>query len=50
MPITLPAPTETLDVALDDGAAIHVRRHGNAAGVRLLLSHGNGFAADAYFP
>ena len=50
MPIALPAPTEILDVALDDGAAIRVRRHGNAAGVRLLLSHGNGFAADAYFP
>ena len=50
MAITLPAPTETFDVALDDGAAIRVRRHGKADGVRLLLSHGNGFAADAYFP
>jgi pimeloyl-ACP methyl ester carboxylesterase len=27
-----------------------MRRHGNPDGVRLLLSHGNGFAADAYFP
>ena len=27
-----------------------VRRHGPADGVRLLFSHGNGFAADAYFP
>ena len=50
MLFALPAPTETLDVALDDGAAIRVRRHGKADGVRLLLSHGNGFAADAYFP
>jgi pimeloyl-ACP methyl ester carboxylesterase len=50
MPFELPAPTTILDVALDDGAAIRVRRHGNPDGVRLLLSHGNGFAADAYFP
>ncbi len=38
------------DVALDDGANIRVRRHGNTGGVRLLLTHGNGFAADAYYP
>ena len=50
MPFELPAPTTILDVALDDGAAIRVRRHGKPDGVRLLLSHGNGFAADAYFP
>ena len=40
----------TFDVALDDGATILVRRHGRADGVRLFFSHGNGFAADAYFP
>jgi pimeloyl-ACP methyl ester carboxylesterase len=50
MPFDLPTPSTVLDVALDDGAAIRVRRHGNRDGVRLLLSHGNGFAADAYFP
>ena len=50
MPIELPVPLTTFDVALDDGAAIRVRRHGNPDGVRLMLSHGNGFAADAYFP
>ena len=27
-----------------------MRRHGNPDGVRLLVTHGNGFAADAYFP
>jgi pimeloyl-ACP methyl ester carboxylesterase len=27
-----------------------VRRHGNPEGVRLLVTHGNGFAADAYYP
>jgi pimeloyl-ACP methyl ester carboxylesterase len=46
----LPAPSMTFDVALDDGARIRMRRHGNPDGVRLLLTHGNGFAADAYFP
>lgn len=50
MPIALPAPSQTFDVALDDGARIRMRRHGNPDGVRLLLTHGNGFAADAYFP
>ncbi len=50
MPIELPAPSMTFDVALDDGARLRMRRHGNAAGTRLLLSHGNGFAADAYYP
>jgi pimeloyl-ACP methyl ester carboxylesterase len=50
MPFELPAPSTTLDVPLDDGATIRVRRHGKADGVRLLLSHGNGFATDAYFP
>ena len=35
---------------MDDGATVRVRRHGNLAGPRLLLSHGNGFAIDAYRP
>jgi len=35
---------------MDDGAIIRVRRHGNPAGQRLVLSHGNGLAIDAYFP
>lgn len=46
----LPAPSLVFDVDLDDGAKIRVRRHGNTEGARILLSHGNGFAADAYFP
>jgi pimeloyl-ACP methyl ester carboxylesterase len=50
MQLELPTPHMTFDVALDDGASIRMRRHGRAEGVRLLLSHGNGFAADAYFP
>jgi pimeloyl-ACP methyl ester carboxylesterase len=50
MPLDVPTPNATFDVTLDDGAKIRMRRHGNPDGVRLLLSHGNGFAADAYFP
>jgi pimeloyl-ACP methyl ester carboxylesterase len=50
MHFELPVPSMTFDVTLDDGAIIHMRRHGNSEGVRLLVTHGNGFAADAYFP
>ncbi len=50
MAFLVPAPSETFDVALEDGARIRVRRHGNPAGVRLMVTHGNGFAADAYLP
>ncbi len=50
MHFELPAPSMTFDVALSDGARIRMRRHGNPDGVRLLMTHGNGFAADAYYP
>jgi pimeloyl-ACP methyl ester carboxylesterase len=50
MHFELPTPTMSFDVSLEDSAKIRVRRHGRADGVRLLFSHGNGFAADAYFP
>lgn len=50
MAFELPTPHMTFDIALDDGAAIRMRRHGRPDGVRLLVTHGNGFAADAYFP
>ena len=50
MKLIVPAPIESFDVDLEDGAKIHVRRHGNPAGVRLMVTHGNGFAADAYLP
>jgi len=46
----LPTPSMTFDVTLSDGARIRMRRHGNPDGVRVLFTHGNGFAADAYFP
>jgi len=50
MHFEIPAPSMTFDVALEDGATIRMRRHGNPDGVRLLLTHGNGFAAEAYYP
>ena len=45
-----PTPRETLDLAMPDGAHILARVHGNPAGPRLVLAHGNGFAIDAYAP
>jgi pimeloyl-ACP methyl ester carboxylesterase len=50
MKLVVPTPSETFDVALDDGAKILIRRHGNRDGLRLTVTHGNGFAADAYLP
>jgi pimeloyl-ACP methyl ester carboxylesterase len=50
MTFEIPTPSMTFEVLLDDGARIKMRRHGNPEGVRLLITHGNGFAADAYFP
>ena len=38
------------DTPIQAGANIRVRRHGNPAGMRLMVTHGNGFAADAYLP
>ena len=45
-----PEPNEAFDAVMDDGAVIRIRRHGNPDGMRVVLSHGNGFAADAYYP
>ena len=46
----LPAPLSTCDVPLDESTATTVRRYGNPAGPRLVLSHGNGLAIDPYYP
>ena len=46
----LPEPSATLDLRMNDGAPIRVVRHGNPSGPRVVLSHGNGFASDSYFP
>ena len=50
MPFELPLPHAIMDLPMEDGSRIRLRRHGNLAGPRILVSHGNGFAADAYFP
>lgn len=47
---SVPDPRDILDLSMEDGAVIRVRRHGNPEGPRLVLAHGNGFAIDAYFP
>ena len=46
----LPEPHSVLDVPVDGDTVIKVRRHGNPAGPRLVLSHGNGLAIDLYYP
>src|SRR5713226_1844070 len=50
MSIALPTPHRIVDLELDDGAIIRLRQHGNPAGPRLALSHGNGLAIDGYYP
>ena len=46
----LPEATSVLDVTMEDGAQVYVRRHGNPEGPRMLLSHGCGLSADTYYP
>lgn len=35
---------------MHDGALVHIRRHGNPDGPRVLLSHGCGLSIDCYYP
>ncbi len=46
----VPEPLSTHDVRVDDDTVITLRRHGNPAGPRLVLCHGNGLAIDLYYP
>lgn len=46
----IPEPLSTTDVRVDDETVITLRRHGNPAGPRLVLSHGSGLAIDLYYP
>jgi pimeloyl-ACP methyl ester carboxylesterase len=39
---------QTFSILLSDGAQVVGRRAGNPAGVRLLITHGNGFAIEGY--
>ena len=48
--LNIPEPTAAFRVYAADGGVIVVRRHGNPDGPRLILSHGNGLAIDAYYP
>jgi pimeloyl-ACP methyl ester carboxylesterase len=48
MSITVPQPTQQVDIEMSDGAIIVLRRYGNADGPRVAFSHGNGLAIDAY--
>lgn len=45
----LPEPHSIHEVALDTATTSTLRRHGNTQGRRILLSHGNGLAIDAYY-
>ena len=46
----VPEPLARAAATMDDGTQIVLRRHGNPDGVRLVVSHANGLAADAYYP
>lgn len=46
----VPAPLATAEIQMADGTSIILRRHGNPDGRRIITSHGNGFAVDAYYP
>ena len=46
----VPEPVATHPVQVDGDTVITLRRHGNPDGPRLVMSHGNGLAADLYYP
>ena len=46
----IPEPVSVCEVRPDADTVITLRRHGNPAGPRLVLSHGSGLAIDLYFP
>lgn len=46
----LPEPHSVCHVDLLNGVSTPVRQHGNTAGSRLILCHGNGLAIDLYYP
>ncbi len=48
--LVVPEPLETAEIPLGSGVATVVRRYGHPDGNRLLVSHGNGLATDAYYP
>ena len=46
----IPEPHSECGVRRDERTYTTVRRHGNLAGPRLIVSHGNGLAVDLYYP
>ncbi len=46
----LPEPLSVVEVPVEGGATIVMRRHGNPEGTRLVLSHGIGLSIDLYYP
>ncbi len=46
----IPEPSLIGQARMGDGTTIFLRRHGNPDGPRLVLTHGNGLAADLYYP
>ena len=46
----IPEPDSVCEVRPSPDTLIFLRRHGNPAGPRLILCHGNGLAIDLYFP
>lgn len=49
-PLKVPRPAETADLTMSDGAVIRLRRYGEPGRLRIMLSHGNGLAINAYLP
>jgi pimeloyl-ACP methyl ester carboxylesterase len=49
-PLKVPQPAETADLPMSDGAVIRLRRYGEPGRLRIMLSHGNGLAINAYLP
>ena len=41
----IPEPLSVHEIRMDDGAVITLRRHGNPAGPRLVMSHAYGLAS-----
>jgi pimeloyl-ACP methyl ester carboxylesterase len=48
--LVVPSPARTVDLIMRDGATIRLRQYGRTNRRRLVLSHGNGLAINAYSP
>ena len=50
MTAAIPSPSQSADLTMGDGAIVRVRRYARPDAVRLVISNGNGFAVDGYYP